>query len=117
MATKKKGPEPLSAATIKNLHDKLYDKRKLGAVEVEVQVRELRASGQGQERIVDILTYLNDSFIASGSMSSRKGGLIAFAAAALGLGGVRPTLGVWNISHCFFRLQAPIVAQSNSTDG
>lgn len=89
MATKKKGPEPLSAATIKNLHDKLYDKRKLGAVEVEVQVRELRASGQGHEKIVDILTYLNESFIASGSMSSRKGGLIAFAAAALGLGGVR----------------------------
>lgn len=89
MATKKRGPEPLTAATIKNLHDKLYDKRKLGAVEVEVQVRDFRASGVGHEKIVDILTYLNESFIASGSMSSRKGGLIAFAAAALGLGGVR----------------------------
>lgn len=105
MATKKKGPEPLSAATIKNLHDKLYDKRKLGAVEVEVQVRELRASGQGQEKIVDILTYLNDSFIASGSMSSRKGGLIAFAAAALGLGGVRSQLKLSITSLLYFGFQ------------
>ena len=89
MASKKKGPEPITAATIRNLNDKLYDKRKLGAVEVEVQVRELSRSPTGHEKLVEILTYLNDSFIAAGSTSSRKGGLIAFAAAALGLGGVR----------------------------
>ena len=89
MATKKKGPEPITAATIRNLNDKLYDKRKLGAVEVEVQVRDLVRSGQGHDKLLEILIYLQEAFIASSSISSRKGGLIAFAAAALGLGGVR----------------------------
>lgn len=89
MASKSKKPEPLTAATVRNLNDKLYDKRKLGAVEVEIQVRDLTRSGTGHEKLMEILTYLQESFIVSGSTSSRKGGLIAFAAAALGLGGVR----------------------------
>lgn len=79
--------EPISQATVRNLNDKLYDKRKLGAVEIEQQIKELNKQ-QENDRIMDVLLYLNESFIRSTSVSSRKGGLIALAAAALGLGTV-----------------------------
>jgi vacuole morphology and inheritance protein 14 len=82
--------EPISQATVRNLNDKLYDKRKLGAVEIEQQIKELNKQ-QDNEKIMEILVHLGDSFIRSTSVSSRKGGLIALAAAALGLGTVRST--------------------------
>jgi hypothetical protein len=83
-----KKPDPISVNTIRNLNDKLYDKRKLGALEVEQQVKELNKQ-QEHDKILELILYLQESFVKSTSVSSRKGGLIALAAVALGLGQVR----------------------------
>jgi len=83
-----KKADPLTPATIRNLHDKLYDKRKLGALEVEQLVKELLKQGD-TAKIMEVILYLHETFLKSTSIGSRKGGLIAMAAAALGLGTVR----------------------------
>jgi hypothetical protein len=86
MSVKKPDP-PISVNTIRNLSDKLYDKRKLGALEVEQTVKELNKQ-QEHDKIMEVVLYLHESFIKSTSVSSKKGGLIGLAATALGLGQV-----------------------------
>ncbi|PHH67722.1 hypothetical protein CDD82_1178 [Ophiocordyceps australis] len=68
------------------LTDKLYDKRKLGALELERIIREVVASNN-EERLNDILDQLiNDYAYAVHQPHARNGGLIGLAAAAIALG-------------------------------
>lgn len=81
---------PLSPATIRNLGDKLYEKRKLGALEVEQIIRETKEAND-TDKIQAIILYLTNQFAYSPSGNQRKGGLIALAATAIGLGPVSNT--------------------------
>eukprot|EP01087_Luapelamoeba_hula_P002178 TRINITY_DN1189_c0_g1_i1.p1 TRINITY_DN1189_c0_g1~~TRINITY_DN1189_c0_g1_i1.p1 ORF type:complete len:821 (+),score=150.65 TRINITY_DN1189_c0_g1_i1:20-2482(+) len=75
---------PLTPATIRNLGDKLYEKRKLGALEVEQLIKEAKEANDA-DKIANILAYLTNNFAYSPSGNQRKGGLIALAASAIGL--------------------------------
>jgi vacuole morphology and inheritance protein 14 len=79
--------DPLGLNVVRNLTDKLYDKRKLGAQEVETLVKDLNAEGD-KERILAILDYLIVNFSTSPTGNHRKGALIALAAVAIALGNV-----------------------------
>ncbi|UNI17339.1 hypothetical protein JDV02_003688 [Purpureocillium takamizusanense] len=68
------------------LNDKLYDKRKVGALELERVIRDLVATKDFQ-RVYDILEQLcNDYAYAVHQPHARNGGLIGLAAAAIALG-------------------------------
>ncbi|KFY48178.1 hypothetical protein V495_01550 [Pseudogymnoascus sp. VKM F-4514 (FW-929)] len=68
------------------LNDKLYDKRKVGALELERVIREL-AAGKEYEKIKKIIQQLcNDFAYAVHQPHARNGGLIGLAAAAIALG-------------------------------
>ncbi|KFY32301.1 hypothetical protein V493_00332 [Pseudogymnoascus sp. VKM F-4281 (FW-2241)] len=68
------------------LNDKLYDKRKVGALELERVIREL-AAGTEYEKIKKIIQQLcNDFAYAVHQPHARNGGLIGLAAAAIALG-------------------------------
>ncbi|KAF4957273.1 hypothetical protein FGADI_3177 [Fusarium gaditjirri] len=71
------------------LNDKLYDKRKIGALELERVIRDL-VSVRDYQRVHDILEQLcNDYAYAVHQPHARNGGLIGLAAAAIALGSVR----------------------------
>lgn len=78
---------PLNPAVTRNLCDKLYDKRKLGAMEVEKIVKDLN-NNQNYEQIQHIIGFIIENFSCSANGNHRKGGLIALAAVAIGLGQV-----------------------------
>ncbi|KAI4207943.1 MAG: hypothetical protein LQ346_000280 [Caloplaca aetnensis] len=68
------------------LNDKLYDKRKQGALELERIVREASASGD-HDRIAKIVDQLcHDYAYAVHQPHARNGGLIGLAAASIALG-------------------------------
>ncbi|KAI1385271.1 vacuole morphology and inheritance protein [Hypoxylon trugodes] len=68
------------------LNDKLYDKRKTGALELERSIRELSVA-KDYQRIKDILDQLcNEYAYAVHQPHARNGGLIGLAAAAIALG-------------------------------
>ncbi|KFZ01144.1 hypothetical protein V501_10186 [Pseudogymnoascus sp. VKM F-4519 (FW-2642)] len=68
------------------LNDKLYDKRKVGALELERVIREL-AAGKEYDKIKKIIQQLcNDFAYAVHQPHARNGGLIGLAAAAIALG-------------------------------
>ncbi|KAJ5884353.1 Protein VAC14 [Penicillium tannophilum] len=76
------------------LHDKLYDKRKQGALELELIVREAVFKGD-QEKVAKIVEQLcHDYAYAVHQPHARNGGLIGLAAASIALGyeGVAPYL-------------------------
>lgn len=95
------GVPPLTPATIRNLGDKLYEKRKLGALEVEQLIKESKDANDS-EKIQSIILYLTNHFAYSASGNQRKGGLIALAAAAIGLGQV--TIAVLHHTQCSSRI-------------
>jgi vacuole morphology and inheritance protein 14 len=74
----------LDVQTVRNLSDKLYEKRKQGAMDIEQQVKEMLASGD-KRKLVTLIEYLSESFVYSSNANHRKGGLIALAAVAIGL--------------------------------
>ncbi|XP_048746178.1 protein VAC14 homolog [Ostrea edulis] len=76
---------PLSPQCIRNLNDKLYEKRKTGALEVERLVREFVISDD-PAKIRRILKILGEDFALSNHSNARKGGSIGLAATAIGLG-------------------------------
>jgi vacuole morphology and inheritance protein 14 len=76
---------PLCAQIIRNLSDKLYEKRKMGALELEQLIREAKEA-KDTEKINTIINFITVQFALSASGNQRKGGLIALAAAAIGLG-------------------------------
>lgn len=76
---------PLNATCVRNLNDKLYEKRKVGALEVERMVKEYVLTGQ-KAQIKKILKVLGDEFALSHNPNARKGGVIGLAATAIALG-------------------------------
>lgn len=76
-------------ATSRALQDKLYDKRKGGALELETTIRSALAEGN-HDRIARIVHQLcHDYAYAVHQPHARNGGLIGLAAAAIALGSVR----------------------------
>lgn len=68
------------------LNDKLYDKRKTGALELERSIREL-VTAKDYKRVTDIIEQLcNEYAYAVHQPHARNGGLIGLAAAAIALG-------------------------------
>lgn len=87
MNKKKITQDPLPPNIIKNLNDKLYEKRKLGALEVEQIVKEYNKE-DNKEKIIELITFLQENFLKMGSASAKKGGLIAIASVSIGLSNV-----------------------------
>ncbi|MCP9260897.1 Protein VAC14-like protein [Dirofilaria immitis] len=75
---------PLTATLVRTLTDKLYEKRKAAALDIEKQVRDLvQANHLSQlEKLLAVLKSLTTAQNAH----ARKGGLIGLAAAAIALG-------------------------------
>ncbi|KAK7584320.1 hypothetical protein V9T40_005283 [Parthenolecanium corni] len=76
---------PLSAACVRALSDKMYDKRRAAAVEIEKMVKEF-ASVHNTTQIKKLLTVLERDFALSKNPNFKKGGLIGLAAVAVALG-------------------------------
>eukprot|EP00250_Pteridium_aquilinum_P009774 c18928_g1_i1 orf=170-2287(+) len=76
----------LPASVCRNLADKLYEKRKNAALEVEGIIRQLTTAGD-HEKISAVILMLTNEFAMSPQANNRKGGLIGLAAATVGLAG------------------------------
>ncbi|KAH9794546.1 protein VAC14-like [Citrus sinensis] len=74
----------IPSAVLRNLADKLYEKRKNAALEVEGIVKQLAAAGD-HEKISAVINLLTTEFTYSPQANHRKGGLIGLAAATVGL--------------------------------
>ncbi|KAI3497808.1 hypothetical protein L1887_33358 [Cichorium endivia] len=74
----------IPAAVLRNLSDKLYEKRKNAALEVEGIVKQLTAAGD-HDKITAVINLLSHEFAYSPQANHRKGGLIGLAAATVGL--------------------------------
>ncbi|KVH97699.1 Armadillo-like helical, partial [Cynara cardunculus var. scolymus] len=74
----------IPAAVLRNLADKLYEKRKNAALEVEGIVKQLTAAGD-HDKITAVINLLTHEFAYSAQANHRKGGLIGLAAATVGL--------------------------------
>ncbi|KAK1413718.1 hypothetical protein QVD17_35496 [Tagetes erecta] len=74
----------IPAAVLRNLSDKLYEKRKNAALEVEGIVKQLTAVGD-HDKITAVISLLTHEFAYSPQANHRKGGLIGLAAATVGL--------------------------------
>ena len=85
------------------LGDKLYEKRKLGALEVERLVRSMLVGNQSGEdgivvssstaRLDTLCAFLIDSFAQHENANKRKGGLLGLAALLVGVARVTPVSG------------------------
>ncbi|KAJ9153046.1 hypothetical protein P3X46_026535 [Hevea brasiliensis] len=71
-------------SVLRNLSDKLYEKRKNAALEVEGIVKQLAAAGD-HDKISAVINLLTTDFTYSPQANHRKGGLIGLAAATVGL--------------------------------
>ncbi|KAH1064062.1 hypothetical protein J1N35_029049 [Gossypium stocksii] len=74
----------IPASVLRNLSDKLYEKRKNAALEIEGIVKQLALSGD-HEKISAVIKLLATEFTDSPQANHRKGGLIGLAAATVGL--------------------------------
>ncbi|KAL6350838.1 hypothetical protein AAG906_031424 [Vitis piasezkii] len=74
----------IPAAVLRNLSDKLYEKRKNAALEVEGIVKTLAAAGD-HDKITAVINLLTTEYTFSPQANHRKGGLIGLAAATVGL--------------------------------
>ncbi|KAI7899299.1 vacuolar protein 14 C-terminal Fig4p binding-domain-containing protein [Cokeromyces recurvatus] len=72
-----------SPGLVKGLTDKIYDRRKAAALEIERLVRENEDS---KERITQIVDALVQEFVYSNNPYARYGGLIGLAATSIALG-------------------------------
>ncbi|KAL3696617.1 hypothetical protein R1sor_010693 [Riccia sorocarpa] len=85
-----KGWEYLPASVYRNISDKLYEKRKNAALEVEGAVKNYAAAGEHDKiaAIIDSLKfYVEPDRPLSAITNNRKGGLIGLAAVTVGLAG------------------------------
>ncbi|XP_076924630.1 protein VAC14 homolog [Bidens hawaiensis] len=78
------GFSAIPAAVLRNLSDKLYEKRKNAALEVEGIVKQLTVAGD-HDKISAVIKLLANEFTYSSQANHRKGGLIGLAAATVGL--------------------------------
>jgi len=76
---------PLSTACVRALNDRLYEKRKAAALEIEKMVKDFVSVGNTSQ-IKKLLKVLGSEFAISQNPHMRKGGLIGLAAMAIGLG-------------------------------
>ncbi|KAL6543856.1 PtdIns(3,5)P(2) sythesis regulation factor [Orobanche gracilis] len=74
----------IPAAVLRNLSDKLYEKRKNAALEVEGIVKQLAMAGD-HDTITAVINLLANEYTYSPQANHRKGGLIGLAAATVGL--------------------------------
>ncbi|CAN6466024.1 unnamed protein product [Victoria cruziana] len=74
----------IPAAVIRNLSDKLYEKRKNAALEVEGIIKNLAHYGE-HDKITAVINLLITEFTRSSQANHRKGGLIGLAAVTVGL--------------------------------
>ncbi|KAI9276923.1 vacuolar protein 14 C-terminal Fig4p binding-domain-containing protein [Phascolomyces articulosus] len=72
-----------SAHLVRGLTDKIYDKRKSAALEIEKLVRDNETT---PAHITDIIDTLVQDFVYSNNSNARNGGLIGLAATAIALG-------------------------------
>ncbi|XP_022253799.1 protein VAC14 homolog isoform X2 [Limulus polyphemus] len=108
---------PLSAACVRALNDKLYEKRKAAAIEIEKMVKDF-ASVNNVSQIKRLLWVLGQDFALSSNANSKKGGLIGLAAIAIALGKLAadPDQNVKNGSELLDRLMKDVVTESSSFD-
>lgn len=78
------GDTELPNSVVRSIGDKLYEKRKCAALEVEQLVKSLAASGN-IKRVGQIIDKLIADFAFSPQANYRKGGLLCLAATAVGL--------------------------------
>jgi vacuole morphology and inheritance protein 14 len=78
---------PLQLSVVRNLSDKLYEKRKQGALDLEQLIRDL-LNAKEDEKIKSVIQYVVTTFSDSPQGNYKKGGLIALAAVSIGLGAV-----------------------------
>ncbi|ESO93069.1 hypothetical protein LOTGIDRAFT_119746 [Lottia gigantea] len=76
---------PLTSACVRALNDKLYDKRKGAALEIEKLMKDA-VKNNDAETIKRVLKVVGEDFALSQNPNIRKGGLIGLAATAIGLG-------------------------------
>ncbi|XP_078125625.1 protein VAC14 homolog [Sander vitreus] len=76
---------PLTPNIVRALNDKLYEKRKVAALEIEKLVREFVAQNSSTQ-IRHVIQILASEFALSQHPHSRKGGLIGLAACSIALG-------------------------------
>ncbi|GKV13209.1 hypothetical protein SLEP1_g24255 [Rubroshorea leprosula] len=74
----------IPASVFRNLSDKLYEKRKNAALELEGIVKQLATAGD-HDKISAVINLLTTEFMLSPQANHRKGGLIGLAAATVGL--------------------------------
>ncbi|XP_078482952.1 protein VAC14 homolog [Ciona intestinalis] len=75
----------LTPTVTRMLHDKLYEKRKVAALEIEKLVKNY-TSNEATQDIQRVISLLAAEFTLSQNSHSRKGGLIGLAACAIALG-------------------------------
>ncbi|KAK9148891.1 hypothetical protein Scep_007648 [Stephania cephalantha] len=73
----------IPTAVLRNLSDKLYEKRKNAAQEIEGIVKQLAMVGD-HDKITAVINLLTNEFTSSPQANHRKGGLIGLAAATVG---------------------------------
>lgn len=105
---------PLSLACVKTLHDKLYEKRKIAALEIEKYTCDLHllrnihfiifsrmvkefAAVDNTMQIKKLLKVLGEDFATSQNPHVRKGGLLGLAATSIALGKVKYKFKLANI--------------------
>jgi len=98
----------LSVGNMRMLHDKLYEKRKSAALEIEKTVRRFTVEGNHAE-IRKIISILSSEFALSQNPNSKKGGLIGLAACAI-------ALGCQNIQPYLDDLVKPVLVSSADAD-
>ncbi|XP_044492182.1 protein VAC14 homolog isoform X2 [Mangifera indica] len=74
----------IPASVLRSLADKLYEKRKNAALEVEGVVKQLALAGD-HDKISAVINLLTTEFTYSPQANHRKGGLIGLAAVTVGL--------------------------------
>eukprot|EP01147_Barroeca_monosierra_P001251 gene1251-4460_t len=74
----------LPSNVTKGLGDKLYDKRKSAALEIEKITKQMLAKKE-EGKVVAIISYLRNGFLRHDNANNRKGGLIGLAAVAMAL--------------------------------
>ncbi|XP_015791104.1 protein VAC14 homolog [Tetranychus urticae] len=74
---------PLNSNCIRALTDKLQDRRKQGAIEVEKMCRDF--SNRGDQMLIEKMIKVLRELAASSNPNTRKGGLIGLSAMAIGL--------------------------------
>lgn len=106
--------ELLPPAVVRNIGDKLYEKRKSAALEVEQLVKRL-ATASNTVKIKKLVDRLVDDFALSGQANLRKGGLLCLAAATVGLRSVQ--VDNLNFPRLLSEIVRPVAQSLSNQDG